>query len=180
MPYQAQQFNDLGPCEVTYDGNVIGETVDNPDGGTHGGCNLQISQAFQETHRDQKGEDPHDEIITGQNVQVVCNFAGLSLEQLQALVLGSKLSAGVTDKEWSIENAVGTSLKDEAKVLILKPIIDGAATSDEDFWITANKAAPKPNFDIPFSLKDQKVYAVTFRCFYDANGKQVIIGKNTA
>jgi len=155
---------DIGPCIVEYKGAVLGATVANPEGGTHGGCAVRHSVEFRNSHRDIEGTNEHDAIVVGTMVEIQCNFTGLSLTQLASVMPGAAISsASTTHKRLNISNAVGSSMRAFAGELILKQAEDGAASADTKDWLKVPLAYPMPELDFAFDLENQKVYTVTFR-----------------
>lgn len=177
MPqYDKQQWLDLGPAEVTWDSEVLGKTSANPNGGTHGGVSIQLAIETRDAMRDAEGTNPHDTIIVGRKMTVKAALTGMSLKQLQKCIPGSTLSTGPGSKSLKILNPVGTSMRDNAKTLIVKSILDDTVSTDEREWIQVPLAYPMPEFDFAFSLDNQKVYNVTFVCLNSlATGQSGII-----
>lgn len=170
MPKSAttEQFlSDLGPCEVTFDSTVWGKTATNPEGGTHGGCIVKYDATFVDTMRDAEGNNEHDSIFVGQKFGVEANLAGMSLTQLKSMFPNAALVGSGTSKGLRISSPVGLSMRDNAKELILKPIINGAATTDKTLWLRFPLAFPVFAAEIPFDLENQKVTKVTFKIFHD-------------
>lgn len=165
MAYNAKQWLDIGPCEVNWNSTVIGKTVANPDGGTHGGTRIRLSTENRPAMRDAVGAQPYDIFITGRMLEIESNLTGLSLEQLAAMIPGASLSTGPTKKQLKLGNPVGMSLRAASEELILKPIVSGVVSTDEEDWINVPLAYPLPDFDFAFNLEDQKVYKVTFKTF---------------
>lgn len=170
MPKNAttEQFlNDLGPAEITYKGSVWGKTSDNPEGGTHGGIIVKYDATSVDTMRDAEGNNPHDSIFVGQNFSVDANLAGMSLTQLKDMFPNASLVGAGPSKKLVIGNPVGKSMRANAGVLIIKPIIDGEATDDQTLWIVFDLAFPIAAMEVPFDLENQKVTKVTFKIFHD-------------
>lgn len=173
-------WKDIGPCEVSFDGTVLGKSVANDEGGTHGGCRFRINQEARSSFRDKTGTMPYDQIVVGTTVEVMANLTGMSVEQFAEILPGATLSTGPTKKRIDIKSAVGRSMRDNAKELILKPIVDGVATTDEQQWITLSKAHPLPDIDLAFDMENQRVWAVTFAAFDDLTTEVIAkIGTNT-
>ncbi len=169
MAYQGQQWLDLGPCQVDFNNVVLGQTANNPGGGTHGGVGVQIATQTRETMRDVRGSQPYDRIVVGTQIQVVCNLTGMSLEQLVSVIPGTTLGSGSSDKQMNISSAVGLSARANALALILKPIDSGAVMTAAN-WITFALAWPRAEIDFLFDLEQQKVFQVIFEIFDDATG----------
>lgn len=180
MSHQANDpiFPDLGPFIVDYKGNVLGATTANPEAGTHGGCTIHIANELRNTMRDIEGTNEHDAILVGQMVDAQCNFTGLSLNQLLAVLPGCSISgtSGVAHRKIIIGNGIGSSMRAFAGLLILKLAIDGAASSDPRDWIKLYEAYPLPEIEIAGDLENQRIYTVTFRGLRDSSGNIGEIG----
>lgn len=162
-----QFLSDLGPAEITFDGTVWGKTVTNPEGGTHGGIIVKYDSTFVDTMRDAEGNNEHDSIFVGQKFGVEANLAGMSLTQLSLMFPNASLIGAGPSKKLVISSPVGKSMRTNAKRLIIKPIIDGVATTDQTLWIVFDLAFPVAAFEVPFDLENQKVTKVTFKIFHD-------------
>lgn len=172
-------WKDIGPAEVTYDSVVLGQTVENPDGGTHGGARWRMNTETRQSFRDKSGTMPYDEIVVGTVAEVQANLTGLDVAQFAKILPGATLSDGPTSKRIDIKSAVGYSMRTNAKTLILKPLVDGEPTTDETQWVTFAKAHPMPTLELAFDMENQKVYAVTFKIFDDlTTGVLAAVGVN--
>jgi len=163
--YTAAQWQDIGPAEITWNSVVLGKTVANVDGGTHGGVQVMINTESRKSFRDAEGTGAHDETIVGLNVSVKALLTGLSLEQLTELIPGAELS-GTTQRALFLKTPVGTSKRANSQALIIKPIIAGTVSTDNHTWVQAPHAYPEPNIELAFDLENQKVYEITFTCFF--------------
>lgn len=178
--HTAQQFKDIGPAEISYKGTVLGKTVANPDGGTHGGVGVTITTETRDSFRDATGTNPHDGTIVGRHMMVEANLTGLSLAQLAVLIPGATLSDGA-QKSLILNNPVGMSQRENAGELIIKPIDSGVVSVDETEWISIPLAFPEPDFDFKFDLEGQKVFNSKFKCFNELTGANKIatLGQNS-
>lgn len=148
----------IGPCEVEYDGVVIGLT--------EGGVTLNTKYDTHETTADITGTTARRKIVTGVKVNVEANLTEVTVTQLAKIIPGSTL----TEDIFIIQNCVGTDLVTNAKVLILKPLVgsgnegidsDGAVSDDTE-WVTVPLASVTPDLAVPFALDKQRIYKVTF------------------
>lgn len=180
MPvHTAQQFLDIGPAEVTFNNVVLGKTIANPSGGTHGGVGVKITTESKEALRDATGTNSFDKTIVGRKVEVECNLTGLSLAQLVSLIPGAVLTDGA-QKAMKLLNPVGMSERANAKQLICKPISMGVVSTDPTEWIVFDLAFPVPDMEFRFDLETQKVYKVMFDIFdVLTTGNIATIGQNS-
>ena len=146
--------SNIGPCVLEYDGTEIGET--------YGGANFKYTMSAAESKTDKTGETARQRIVTGSECSVTVPLTEATLDQLAVVVPGSDLTAGPTNKALHLQSTVGMDLVDNAHTLILKPIVEGVASTDEEDWTYIPKASVIPIFDVPFKLSDQKVWNVEF------------------
>lgn len=156
-------IKDLGPCEVNFDGVSLGATM--------GGVIFRHTEESRPVREDQQGVTNVDELKVGVSCEIEVPLTRSSLGQLSKVIgnstyTGTKLEVGVV---------VGESLLDNAKVLILKPIIDSVVSTDERTWLTVYKAYPRADLELTYNYENQRVYKIIFKAFPD-NGKLWKIG----
>ncbi len=147
-------FYDLGPCGVIFNDEDLGATF--------GDVVLRSELLGQDIKDDQNGETPVDRVLTGRNVSVEVPFTRLSFETLKTIIAES---VGGTENVEVNNLIIGHSQYADAKELILKPIVDGAVSTDEDSWIHLFKTVPEENLEITFNNSTQRVFKVTFKVF---------------
>lgn len=165
MPHTEQAWTDFGAAELTFGSTVLGKTVANPGGGTHGGVRMRASTALVDSMRDAKGDQPHGGMYQGTVLEVEATFAGLSREQLAVLIPGAELSAGPTSKALTIKTSAGVDARDFAQTLTLKPLIGEVPSTDPDDFMVFEKAAPQINADVIFKMNEQKVVVCVFKIY---------------
>lgn len=148
----------MGPCYLYYGGTFLGEGK--------GGTRVSLSYTTAKSTADSTGETARQKVITGQEVMLKTALTELGKTALAALIPVSEVSGNAV----LVKNAVGTNLVSTAKVLIAKPIIGGVATTDESEWFTLPAASCLPNFEVPFEIDNQRVWAVEFEGHLDSNG----------
>lgn len=147
---------DLGPCAVIFNNVDLGKT--------NGGVKFRYTEESRPVNEDQSGITEVDLIKVGATCEVEVPLTRVSLGQLAvvtggATYTGSRLRVGVP---------VGISLLALAKKLILKPYIDGVATTDSTKWLTIYKAYARADYEIEFNNEGQRVYKVIFKAFPDS------------
>ena len=171
MPlYTARQFTDYGPAILVFGDSspiIFDASASNPNGGSDGGVGISIAHEMRDSKRDATGAENHDSTVVGQMVAVRSPLAGLSLEQFEAVIPGAVLSDGPATKSLELRSPVGMSARDNAELLIIKPLINGVMSTDESDWIQFEKAFPVGQFDFLFSNEDTKVYNVEWKIFRD-------------
>lgn len=127
---------DMGPCDVNFDGTSTGENTM---------VHVRISDDLAEVKNARVGTAAVDKIFTGRSVEVEANLTQTTLAQL-----GIMQNASVSGTEVRLSNPAGASMRDNAGILLIKPIVDGAISADTDNRITVPIAAPQVDWDFPF------------------------------
>lgn len=155
-------ISDLGPCEVTFNSVSLGKTK--------GGVKFRYTEETKPVNEDQAGVSNVDEISVGYSAcEVEIPLSRSSLTTLSTVLKGATLQGS----KLSVYNQVGESMYDNAALLVLKQIINGAATTDATKWLNIPKAAPKADFEVSFDSDNQRVYKTLFKGFPDASSKLV-------
>ncbi len=159
-------IRDLGPCEVWY-----GETPAKI-GETFGDVTFTFKTATREIKEDVKGISPVDKIPMGiETCQIKVPFTRLTLEKLAGVIPGAKYTKGVSTAPdtMTVSAQVGTSSADNAKELILKPIVDGVVSTKTGEWLHILKAYPsEADIEVTYNTEGQRVFTVLFDGFPDA------------
>ena len=104
-----------------------------------GGVIFKHTEESKPVKEDQFGTSSVDEIKVGYSCSVEVPLTRSSLGQL-AKVIGNSTYTGAALR---VGVAVGISLLDNAKQLILKPIVNNVVSTDPTEWLTIHKAYPK-------------------------------------
>lgn len=145
---------DLGPCEVVFNGTSLGKT--------HGDVVFKYNIESRDIKEDQAGVTPVDAVLVGGVCECTVPMTRSTLAQLAAAIPGASLT---TANLLESNNPVGVSRYDLAGSLVLKPIVNNAATTDQTRWLTIHKAHPSPNFEVVFNNEGQRVFNVMFKAF---------------
>jgi hypothetical protein len=148
---------DLGPCSITYNSVDLGSTL--------GGAKFRYTEESRPVNEDQKGVTNVDEIKVGASCEAEVVLTRSTLAQLSKVIGGNTYVGGVL----SVSNPINVSMYDNAKVLILKPIIAGVPSTTPGTWLTISKAYPKVDLEILYNNEGQRVYKVIFKAFPDAS-----------
>lgn len=154
-------IGDLGPCAVIFDDVDLGATM--------GGVKFRHTEESRPVNEDQKGTTSVDEIKVGAACEIEVPLTRTSLGQLSQIIgnatyTGSKLRVSV---------AVGISLLDQAKELILKPMVDGVVSTDASQWLTVHKAYPKVDLELAYDMEGQRIYKAIFKAFPRAEDNEI-------
>jgi hypothetical protein len=160
-------FGDLGPCAVIF-GDGGGEDL----GSTMGGVIFRHTEESTPVKEDQSGVSAIDEIKVGYSCEVEVPLTRSSLGQLSKVIGNSTY----TGKALRVGVAVGISLLENAKQLILKPIVNNIVSTDPTEWLTIHKAYPKVDLEVVYNSEGQRVYKCIFKVFPDENKQLWRIG----
>jgi hypothetical protein len=164
----ATKLPQLGPCQV-YWGSAgaeveLGKTKD---------VHWRLTEDTAPILYDQTGTGPWDLITTGKVCEVDANFANLSYDLFEQLLpteaewyaTGATPAAGISNDALEIRLGLGTSHRDNARRLILKPYVNGVPSIDKEDWIYFPVAFPTVDMDWAFNASDQRVMKVMFHAF---------------
>ncbi|MFA5456874.1 MAG: hypothetical protein WC261_04490 [Synergistaceae bacterium] len=155
-------IKDLGPCEVYFNSTSLGKTK--------GGVTFRYTEESKPVNEDQAGVTNVDEVGVGVSAcEVEVPLSRSSLATLSTAVMGATVSLN----KLSVYNKVGVSMYDNAEQLILKPIVNGVASSDSKDWLVIPKACPKADLEVVFDAENQRVYKIVFKGFPDASSKLI-------
>lgn len=173
---------ELGPCRLVWGaGPDVGAAAQSPLGDdigyTLGGTTLMIKTSSAEKKVDQLGTTIIDRVITGlPTVSVETALAEITPRQVARVFLGltdAELTSLMTTNnngfKVGLSQFMGKSMITNAKRLILKPIIAGVVTANEDDWISLPKAYPEMDMALLFNPETQRSFKVTFYGFPDEN-----------
>lgn len=162
---------ELGPCEILF--GTAGAEVS--IGAMVGGATLSIEPLLADLKKDSFGDGIYDQQIVGANAMLEGSLGDLNMDALAAVIPGAVLTddgqATPVQSRLTISVPVGTSLRDNALSLVLKRIIEGDVTTDENHWYTFPIAGVVSNVALVFNATDQRSVPVTFRILPDASTK---------
>jgi hypothetical protein len=156
-------LGDLGPCAVIF-GVDLGATL--------GGVIFRHTEESTPVKEDQSGVSAINEIKVGYSCEVEVPLTRSSLGQLSKVIGNSTY----TGKALRVGVAVGISLLENAKQLILKPIVNNIVSTDPTEWLTIHKAYPKVDLEVVYNSEGQRVYKCIFKVFPDENKQLWRIG----
>lgn len=144
----------LGSVDVSFGGVDLGFTK--------GGVSVQITTQTKQVMVDQFGQSILNDYIQGRSGMVKVPMAESDLTKLVAVIPGAAL-VGTTEKKMTVPTAIGTSLIDFAKVLILHPTALEPDDKTQDF--TAALASPSGNLSFDYQYENERVYQVEFQIY---------------
>ncbi len=164
----ALKLPQLGPCQVFY--GAAGVEVEL---GKTKGVNFRLREDAADITYDQTGTGPWDRVTTGKVCEVECNFANLSYDLLEQILpteaewwgTAGTPTPGISNDALDIRLGLGTSHRDNAKRLIIKPYVNGVPSADEEDWITVPLAFPTVNIDWAYDATSQRVANCVFHAF---------------
>jgi len=150
---------DLGPGAVNWGGNTI---VGDASGDAFGDIIFSTSHDVVEVLEATKGTSPIDHIFTGEGCEVVVPMTRATYARLTTVIPGAS-GSGTTANQVVVRSVVGQSMFDNAKKLIIKPVVGGVISTDESQWLTIFKASPKlTDTQLTFNNSSQRFFNVTF------------------
>ena len=150
-------FLDLGPCSVTWDPDTLAVEL-NP---TFGGVRYRDTLLSSPIMEDGQGETEIDGVDKGRTVEVEIPMTRFTLQQLEYVIQGSELAADVL----SVSNSVGNSFYALAKELLIKPMIDNAASVTDTQWVHFWHCFPVIDAEVVFDSSEQRTARIIFKVF---------------
>jgi len=150
---------DLGPAICTWGSHIIAEIFEEVRLTLTG---ADPGEVFECLH----GATPVDSIVAGYSAcSVMIPATRTTLAILAAILPGGSVStSGVI---LDVTNIVGTSMYDSGLPLFIKPIVAGIAVANGK-WMRLERTYPVARWDVEFSLKGQRTYAMEFKAHPDA------------
>lgn len=159
-----------GPCVVL----VEIASVDTDIGFTKGGVRIWRELRTLGLTADQLGDEKASERIVGSDVKISFNFAEVTLANLRRAMIDSVTlqdDVTATKQATEIRALTGKSTDGERRKWTFKPIdpATGLATTDQNKWITAYKAAPtEGTVELVFAHDEQRVIPIELICYSDS------------
>ena len=147
---------DLGPAIVVWGATTISEIFEEVRLTLAGADPGVVKEAIY-------GDTPVDRIMLGySDCNLTVPATRIARATLATLLPGGTNSGGASGYVGiKPGNEVGRSMYDNGLPLFVKPVVDGAASSNGN-WMRLEHAYPIANFDVVFNLRDQRVYGLTF------------------
>lgn len=145
---------DLGPCIIDFNSAELGPTF--------GDVLFRHIVESRPVLEDQKGVTEVDGVFVGAVCEVEVPLTRTTLAKLATVIPGGSYTTGLV----TVNNIIGESRYANAKVLILKPIVDGVA-GPSTTWLTISKASPSVDLEIVYNNEGQRVYKVIFKGYPD-------------
>ena len=147
-------LRDLGPCEVSWNGSVIGVL--------NGGIKVKFDDSVVDIKEDGMGVAPVDAVFTGRKLaDIEVPLTRFSLAELDAIFHGASISGNTL----VIANVVGESMYDSSYPLLIKPLINNVASVDATEWIELFKAFPVAKIELSYDNASQRVAKFAFQIF---------------
>jgi hypothetical protein len=147
-------LRDLGPCEVSRNGSVIGVL--------NGPVKVKLDDQDVEIKENGQGAAAVDAVFVGRKFSdIEVPLTRLTISQLDAIFHGAAAVGNVL----TISNVVGEAMYDSAKALLLKPLINDVASVDPTEWIEIFKTFPTAKIELPYDNTNQRNFVFAFKVF---------------
>lgn len=153
---------DLGPAIAVWGSDTIEEIFEEVRLTLTGADPVEVFECLH-------GATPVDGIVAGYSAcSVLIPATRTTLSVLGTILPGGSVSgSGVV---LDVTKIVGKSMYDNGLPLFIKPIVDGIAAGNGK-WMRLEHTYPVARWDVEFSLKGQRVFAMEFRAYPDATSK---------
>lgn len=147
---------ELGPARIEWGGVDRGYTMES--------VTLTLTKSSAEKRVTQLGVTVIDRVSNGVSAaQVEVMFAEVTPANIATWAIETAVLGGVKVSG----DDVGRSLLANAALLIIKPIVNGVPTANQDEWIQCPKASPEVDFSLGYDHETQRSIKVIFYLFPD-------------
>ncbi len=163
----ASPNKDLGPCLVVWDGRKVNAAT--PAGGlvfekTFGGVFFRYEELQAPIQRDQAGLTHVDDVTTG-----VVNpelEVPLTQEEIAKLVKCFANSVKIANT-MRVSNPVGEAVYVLSRQVIVKPVVNGVASTNTAEWLYIHRAFPRITMEQAYDNSGQRTVKVIFKGYPD-------------
>ena len=151
---------DIGPCTVNFDGVDLGGTLEN--------ATITFKYDKADMKADQYGTSLLDQAVSGMEVTIETSLAETRDKDKLAKVFPNATMVGTSPDALAFNDKVATRMEPLSGILILHPIVEGAATN-ENFDYYFYKAVPTEESSYVFSPTDQGKMKIVWRVLLDTS-----------
>lgn len=133
-------------------------------GPTKGGIMFKSELSTVDIMQDGSGDAPFDSVTKGRVVTLEINMSEMTASRL-ALIQGVTETIGPV---FTFDNSCGVSLRDVAKKITIKPIVNLETSVDSSEWQSVLKCSPPLDvFEFGFDDENQRLFKAIFKVFPD-------------
>ena len=154
----ALPIKDMGPCEIVWG---YGESGGIDLGPFLGATSYKGETNVQDILEERYGDAPVDAIMTGTVATLELSMTRSTLLQLTE-VLNAEYTTGQVLR---LRNQLGCEMYAISKQVVIKPICDGAVSTDPAEWVHVYHAYPVPGWDLAWDKSTQRVFPIKFKIF---------------
>ena len=157
---------DLGPCIINWD--PLGANLEFKS--TFGGVIFRYEELRVGIKRDQDGLTDIDEVTTGAtNPELEAPLTEPNLTKLVACFADGSAGANYLH----VRNPVGENVFPSSRPVVVKPIVNGAVSTNENEWLRIHRAYPRITMEQGYDNAGQRTQKVIFKGFPDdISGRQ--------
>ena len=152
-------MGDIGPCEVVWDYGGTPVNLSPFLGRVSLTGEDSVSKVFEETY----GDAAVDGVFSGSVLALQIPMTRSTLAQLETALPGTDLNGGGTIL--TLSNLCGGAMYENAKAIVIKPIVNRVASTDHSKWSHIYKAHPMRAFELGFDRSGQRTFVVKFMVF---------------
>ena len=147
-------LKDLGPCEVSWGGVVLGVL--------NGPVKVKVDDQDVGIKENGQGVADVDAVFIGRKfADIEVPLTRITIDELNAVFHGTVLASDVL----TISNVVGESMYDSSLALLIKPLINDVAGVDVTEWIELFKTFPVTKLELPYDNATQRNFVFSFKVF---------------
>jgi len=154
----ALPIKDMGPCEIVWG---YGESSALNLGPFLGATTYRGETNVADILEERYGDAAVDAIQTGTVATLELSMTRSTYLQLTE-VLNAQYTSGQVMR---MRNQLGCEMYDIARQIVIKPICDGAVSTDPAEWVHIYHAYPVPGWELTWDKATQRVFPISFKIF---------------
>lgn len=150
-------MGDIGPCEVVWDYGGTPVNLSPFLGRVSLTGEDSVAKVFEETY----GDAAVDGVFSGSVLALTIPMTRSTLDQLEKALPGTSLNGSVL----TLSNLCGGAMYENAKAIVIKPIVNRVPSTNHATWSHIYKAHPMRAFELGYDRSGQRTFVVKFMVF---------------
>lgn len=150
-------IGDISAAEVVWKYGESGEIILTPHLGK---VSLKMTDSISDIEEEAQGDAAVDSVFGGTKMEFEVPMARSTMLQLQEALLAPAAGSVIP-----LVNKTGCPMYEDAHPVLIKPMCDGVADTDDSTWIWLYKAHPFRAFELGYDRKSQRTFLVKFKVF---------------
>jgi hypothetical protein len=154
----ALPIKDMGPCEIVWG---YGESGAINLGPFLGATTYKGETSVEDIQEERYANAAVDAMLSGTIATLELRMTRSTYLQLTEVLNAQYISGNVL----RLRNQLGCNIQELAKQVVIKPICDGAVSTDPAEWVHIYEAYPVPGWELVWDRSTQRVFPIMFKIF---------------